>query len=334
MEYSLESLLESYCRQGLMSHYCVGWGDYSRPELTSTWIGDRSRSFDLASLTKVLCTLPLVLQSVRNNKVSLEASLGEIFRTLGREIPGELSGLSLRSIISHRSGLPAWMNFWIRVLGEAPVCVDGLSVLELIAAAFRSRPTVAATYSDLGFIVLGILLECLEQSPVDVQLGKFYGSQRGVYYPRRRKDDNFVGTGYCPIRERRLVGEVHDENCWALGGVSGHAGVFGSGLDIAHSLACQDQAGMIAQIALESQKDMKRRTGDKPTFGWFTESSSYRPELLVLKHLGFTGTAVWILPTTKLFVVLLTNRVISSRRSSWINPLRQKVFERVLEETL
>ena len=155
----------------------------------------------------------------------------------------------------------------------------------------------------------------------------------------RFSPDEFASTGYCPRRKRALWGEVHDSNCFALGGVSGHAGLFGSardvGLLVSELLACYEGAGsgMFATRRIREMFDyLNPVAGSTWRLGFDSPSprNSSAGELFSrhsVGHLGFTGTSFWLDLDARLMVILLTNRVALRPRSAALKKFRPVIHD-------
>jgi CubicO group peptidase (beta-lactamase class C family) len=147
------------------------------------------------------------------------------------------------------------------------------------------------------------------------------------------KKDRSVPTAYCPVRQRQLIGEVHDENAWAMGGFAGHAGLFGSGEGLTRFLRALWRHEDSRQVFSENFAEAAS-PGDS-LLGWrkgVDESARTFAEGRGCGQLGFTGTAFWVDPLTKSYAVVLTNRVISGRVSPAIKRFRAEVFAELWNE--
>jgi CubicO group peptidase (beta-lactamase class C family) len=196
-------------------------------------------------------------------------------------------------------------------------------------------------YSDLGFILLGKVLEGKYGLPLDVLFLEFQRelglppAHRLYYAPQLRPEDVqlcVVETTYCPLRQRWLRGEVHDENCAAMGGVSGHAGLFGSGRGIYEFLAAlwahpvgdllkRAQVQGITQVPLLGPGLYGWRLGNNDSASPFGDGKS-------IGHQGFTGVDLWVEPQTGRLMVSLTNRIMAGRVSPWMTQFRQEICRR------
>jgi CubicO group peptidase (beta-lactamase class C family) len=308
-------------------------------------IGDDT-IFDLASLTKVIATTTLAMRAIDDGRLSLDepvsARLPE-WRGADRE------SVTVRDLLAHCSGLPAYLPFFHdhtgRVEFEPAICRIPLEY------APRSR----AVYSDLGFILLGFILEDARRPPgprgrmdpalsLSGQFGKvasFVTTEPLAFNPPRAWRPRIAPTELDPWRGRTLVGEVHDENAWALGGAAGHAGLFGTvaavgafARAVLHTLAGER---ILAQPAT-LQEFARRRTevpGSSRALGWDTmlptSSCGTRLSPTAIGHTGFTGTSLWIDADRDLYVALLTNRVYPTRGNNLIRAMRPALHDDVVE---
>jgi len=317
---------------------------------------DARTCFDLASLTKVLATTPLVLLSIQRGRLELETPvhrLLEEYAGQGRE------PITVRMLLDHSSGLAAWRPYYEKVRsadGEIwPATVKGQEAVRRMVAAEapEAPPGSRALYSDLNFILLDWILERVNGRPTDVLFAEwlaepltleslfFVDLKSPVKAARARREHAFAATERCPWRGRILIGEVHDENSYAMGGVSGHAGLFGTIRDAAamadawldsflHSGGFFEQ-GLATQFWQKSEVPCSTRA-----LGFDTPSprASQAGGLLgprTVGQLGFTGTSLWIDPDRELIVVLLTNRVHPTRENGAIKQFRPALHERVAE---
>jgi len=280
-----------------------------RPLAADAW-------FDLASLTKVILTTTAVLRLAEDGRLDLEAPLALPLPDLLQVTAGHpLRQRTPAQLLSHTAGLPAWAPLY--TLGIPP---DTLKAYVMQ----REWPLGDDVYSDLGFILLGILVERLSGTPLRRQpqaLG--LGPGLGFDPPRA----NTVSTEHCQWRGRVLRGEVHDENAFAFGGVAGHAGLFGTAagvLGFAHRLLAAD---LLAPATLDR---LAVRRGATHGLGWQVRHAGWLGGDTcgerTIGHTGFTGTGLWIDFDRGLAWTLLTNRVHPSRhRETPLQAVRRAV---------
>ena len=279
--------------------------------------------FDLASLTKVLLTVPAVLHLVEEGALDLSDPIARPLPDLSQVDGNEtLRSITISDLLTHRAGLPAW----------APIYTWGGDSERLKAAVLQTAWTIGQPcYSDIGFILLGMAVERLrDKSLADLPLPD------GLTADPEATDT--AATERCPWRGRVLRGEVHDENAFSLGGLAGHAGLFGTVdgvLSAAHALMAGQwltPAGLAALAAprtatraLGWQRRHEEPVGAEPPW---TGGSLCSPS--TLGHTGFTGTGLWIDLDRGLAWTLLTNRVHPSRHAeTGIQDLRRAVGNRV-----
>jgi CubicO group peptidase (beta-lactamase class C family) len=285
--------------------------------------------WDLASLTKVVASTSVAARLVDRGALDLDARVARYFPEFtggGRE------RVTVRMLLDHTSGLPAWLALW----REAPSRDAG--VARIASEPLRRPPGTSAVYSDLNAILLGAVLERAGGASLDVLV------QHEVVEPL-----GLVATGYRlppPARARSaptsrepgliVRGEVHDLNAAFLGGVSGHAGLFSTGQDLARVAQAWLGNGSVAGrqwISRETVALFLRGSPESGTrlIGWDTpdtamvQPSSYgeRPRPGTYGHTGWTGTQMWIDPENDRFVVLLTNRAYEPRIRKTFDAMRE-----------
>lgn len=313
--------------------------------------------FDVSSLTKPLATTVAVMLLIRAGRLRLDDRLSRVFHNFG--VHGK-SHVTVRHLLSHCSGLPAWRPFFeeLRALERRAGRVNLLGTAEARAYVYRSiersrleyEPGTRAVYSDLGFMLLGALVEDLGGEPLD----RF--CHRRIFRPLGLRSTGFVDlamlrarrlepvtemiapTERCPWRRKLLWGEVHDDNAWAMGGVAGHAGLFSSAQDIdrllCHLEACHARDGGSLPQALLREFWRPDRTvpGSTWCLGWDSpspenSSAGTRFSARSVGHLGFTGTSVWIDLERSRHVILLSNRVHPTRNNDAIRAFRPRLHD-------
>lgn len=285
-----------------------------RPLSRDTW-------FDLASLTKVLLTVPGLLRLVEDGRLDLDDPLGKRLPELADPA---VRALSLRACLSHQSGLVPHekLYLWPGPDGAARPTPDALKALVLA----RAWPVGAPAYSDINYILAGLILERLGDRPLAEALPPPAGLAA-----RPPPGASVAATEYCPWRGRMLVGEVHDENAAALGGLAGHAGLFGT-VDGVLDFAALLLDGLLLSPA--AQAAMLRPHGPTRALGWERPYPQWTGGSLcgagAIGHLGFTGTGLWLDPERGIGWALLTNRVHLGRdRDTGIQDLRRATANRL-----
>jgi CubicO group peptidase (beta-lactamase class C family) len=308
-----------------------------------------STRFDLASVTKPMATATLLAQAVTAGRVDLALPLQH---WLDEARGTALGAAPLWLVGCHASGAVAWLDF---ALQTRALAADPAARREAICAAVCTQPLqsaagVQAVYSDLGYMALGWVLERVFDTTLDVafadNIARPLGLQAG-FRPlgRRMPAEAIVATEIWPTRcadGRALSGEVHDDNCAALGGVAGHAGLFASAPDVLQWATCWLRAAQGRPEPLGLAPPLVRRwlatAGAAHTswrLGWDTpsqpgSSAGQRAPADAFGHLGFTGTSVWLSPAADTAVVLLTNRVHPGREATAaIRALRPAVHDAI-----
>jgi serine-type D-Ala-D-Ala carboxypeptidase len=292
--------------------------------------------FDLSSLTKVLSTTPLVMQQVERGAVALDDPLARHFASWQGE---DRAAVTIRDVLSHTAGLPGG---WVQLFREH----QGAGAYERAIARIPLEypPRTRSVYSDLGFMLLGFLLD--RGVSLSTRLATLLG-QMGIvdlmqFNPPALWARRIAPTEIDPWRERLLVGEVDDENAAALGGIAGHSGLFGTvaavGEHARHLLQILD--GRTGAFRRDTLEEFIRRQDNAPgssrALGWDTmlptSSCGTRMSPRAFGHTGFTGTSLWIDPDRGVYVVLLTNRVHPTSGNMAIREVRAALHDAVMED--
>ncbi len=316
-----------------------------------------STIYDLASLTKPLVTVTSLLLLTQRGKVALDDSLQRIFAELEGSPIGQAT---VRDLLTHRSGLPGWRPLYERLeaRGLVPGGADGnQSIKSAMLELIRDEPLIyergeRSLYSDLGFILLGLLVERLSGIALDrwceEAIARPLGADLLLFCPvtgdRQPPIDvaRIAPTEWDERRQRLLRGEVHDENAGAMGGVAGHAGLFGT----VESVLAVSGAWLSAYHGKESMLDgalvrqftMRQESAFQSSWalGWDTPSAPSSSGACFSEqsfgHLGYTGTSLWIDPLCELEVVLLSNRVHPCRTNEKIKVFRPRIHDLVYRE--
>ncbi|WP_456385020.1 serine hydrolase domain-containing protein [Desulfolithobacter sp.] len=319
----------------------------------STGYGEREQEvnqntvFDLASLTKPLVTTLSLLTLIGEQRTTWDTSLGD---HLGAGIGSDKKNIPLRYLVSHCSGMSPYRPFF---KSFRPYCSrEGRKkLLSLVASEpLLHTPGEYFCYSDLGFILLGEVVEQCSSSSLDnffrKRLSRSLGLERDLFFrpqPFRQqvKDrERFAATEKCLWRGRVVRGEVHDEHCYLMGGVAGHAGLFGTVrgvLGLCMAILNHWRGRAMLPFDPELLQGALKRTGKKTTwclgFDTPTPGRSSGGRLLSpdsVGHLGFTGTSFWIDPEKETIIVLLTNRVHPSRKNQKIKEFRPWFHDRII----
>ena len=241
-------------------------------------------------------------------------------------------------MLAHCAGFPAYRPFYRTLQGEdafeAGICATPLEYV----------PRSQSIYSDLGFMLLGIVLGrgVALQQRFDAMWAQMATGEDLQFLPPARWRSRIAPTEQDPWRQRLLVGEVHDENAAALGGVAGHAGLFGTapavGAFARHLFQVLDgRTGVFAESSL--RRFITRREGipgSSRALAWdtmrTTSSCGTRMSPAAFGHTGFTGTSLWLDPATSVYVVLLSNRVHPTRTNDRIQQVRPALHDAVMSE--
>ncbi len=305
--------------------------------------------YDLASLTKPLATASSLLLLVQEERLSLTQQLGTI---LPEAKDVALGSVSLKDLLCHRSGLPAWRPFYEAFSPELSEESEARqqrmrAVLDMIVKEpLADSPSSTSVYSDLGYILLGCVIE-----RVTGQVLQDFCEQR-IFEPLQAsplsfgasclkdfQSDHIAPTEQDAWRGRLLQGEVHDENAAALGGIAGHAGLFGTAEAVGQiTKAWLD--GSFGRPSIFKQDVVQQFTTAQPgtswALGWDTPSQPsssgqwFSPESF--GHLGFTGTSIWIDPVRELEVIFLSNRVHPTRENPAIKTFRPKLHDVIIQK--
>jgi CubicO group peptidase (beta-lactamase class C family) len=291
--------------------------------------------FDLASLTKPIATASSVLALAEDGEFHLGEEVGRFLPLPGAD---PLEGVTLRHLLTHTSGLPAWCRYHSQELGRE-------EILRRTRATERERPIGARfVYSDLGYILLGAVVEAVTgKSLADFARARLFeplGMVDTTFCPAETLRDRIADTR-CPDRGRVLVGEVHDGNANAMGGIAGHAGLFSTVLDVARFARMLLRGGRgegcrvlgPLTVGAMSRNALGPQVGGC-SFGWFTPPNGMLPAGDFLPgdafgHTGFTGTSIVVVPSLDLAAIWLTNRVTSESDGGDFLRLRRRFHNAV-----
>jgi CubicO group peptidase (beta-lactamase class C family) len=300
--------------------------------------------FDLASLTKPLATTLAIMQLVDHGLISLDHELGNILPEFRNQ---DKSKIKIKHLLYHTSGLPDYRPYY-KIIADLAVESRIESLRRLLVKEPLANPIGRQVlYSDIGFMVLRWMVEHISACRLDHFVAdRIYHPLgiRDLFFvdlnssPRSRK---FAATERCPWRNTLLEGKVHDENAYAVGGIEGHAGLFGTAESIHMLLSTllSDFHGG-PSIKLFSQKIVdrffKRLPNTDKALGFDTPSKrdSSAGRLFSSRsvgHLGFTGTSFWMDLNHRIIVILLTNRVHPERGNEAIKTFRPLVHDTVMQ---
>lgn len=293
--------------------------------------------FDLASLTKPLATTLAVMKLCEMGKLEIDTPLGRLFDEFGPD----KAKIRIRHLLAHTAGLPAHQPYYRSLMAHPPDRRKPILRQWLVQEPMVRPAGQAPEYSDLGFMILEWAIERAAgqglarfvksgfYEPLDIGLGFGTGAITGW------EDIAIAATEHCPWRKRLLRGEVHDENTWAVGGVCGQAGLFGSASDLGRLLeyllaAYHGKGGLVSPESVRTFFKPQQNAGR--ALGFDTPSGplpgcGHLFSANTVGHLGFTGTSFWMDLDQSIIAVLLTNRVHPSRNNQGIRAFRPRIHD-------
>lgn len=295
-----------------------------------------STLWDMASLTKVTALTTAMMQLWERGLVDLDAPVQRYLPAF----QGPLKTLvTVRHLLTHSSGLPGWRPLYQE--GHTPD-----SILHLVyATPLDTVPGTRMVYSDLGAILLGQIVVRVGGQPfdryVEERIFRPLGLSDTRYRPPRELWDRVAPTEVDTAwRKRQVRGEVHDENTYALGGISSHAGLFSSARDMARFARMLLGGGELDGVRIVGAETIARFTAlqdstlSNRALGWEKpngrNSAGHRLSPRAFGHTGFTGTSIWIDPANDVFILLLTNRVNPTRARTGIFRVRSDLADAVM----
>ncbi len=326
----------------VLIHEAFGLGDLTTGIPVST-----RTIFDLASLTKPLATTLAVMKLMERDLLSLDHTLGDVMPTCRGT---DKAGISVRHLLYHNSGLPDYRPYFKELAEETQTGRRDSILAWVLDEPLAHSIGEKVVYSDLGFILLRGIVETVSGCRLDdivrdeiylpLQLTDLFF----VDVENPRPGERFAATEDCPWRHTRIRGVVHDENAYTVGGVDGHAGLFGTTVDV-HCLLVEIlatysggrschifESGLLREF-LDYGKGTERALGfDRPAAkgsaagGYFSRNS--------VGHLGFTGTSFWMDLDRSIIIILLTNRVHPCRDNEKIRAFRPILHDAVMETLL
>lgn len=315
---------------------------YARGRLSPEAIAaevDHGTIFDLASLTKVLATTPIGLILVTTGRLDLDAPVASFLSAWsGRD----RESVRVRDLFEHSSGLPPHRRYFETMAGRFAYEVA------IAGEPLDYEPRSRSIYTDLGFILLGFILEDVAGAPLDTQFRDWQRMAGGrgplSFSPPAEWRSLTATTGLDSWRGRVLQGEVHDENAAALGGVAAHAGLFGTAAAVGETARWwlarlsgvpDSRTGISSDAAISFTTRSKVQDSSR-ALGWDTmlptSSCGTRLSSRAIGHTGFTGTSLWIDPTRDLYVVLLTNYVHGALDRDRIRQVRRAFHDAVMDD--
>ncbi|HEX9107847.1 MAG TPA: serine hydrolase [Longimicrobiales bacterium] len=374
MDPAVDAALDSVMRAGIAAGAAPGaflvvgrWGRIVEERgfghtdtAQSSPVPDEGTLWDLASLTKVVATTTSAMILQEQGRLDIDRPVSAYLPEFNAP---DKAGITVRMLLEHRGGLEAGANLARSYRGREQF------LQQINARPLAYTPGDSSIYSDWDFVLMGLIVESLSGEPLD----RF--AREHVFAPLGMKDTDYqpLAPGTAPLppdtnctalmsqatparlariaptewdRETRpghLWGIVHDNNACALGGVSGHAGLFSSGHDLAVFAQMLLNEGEYNGVRILKPQTVatwtsRQRPGSSRALGWDTPSGNssaghfFGPR--AFGHTGYTGTSIWIDPERGLFVVLLTNRVNPTSQNNRHEPLRRAVADTVQEAIL
>jgi len=295
-----------------------------------------SSIFDLASVTKVVATTAMAMILYERGLLDLEVPVTAIVPEFMNK-DERRRDVTVRMLLAHSAGLPAYEKLFLRAQTREA----------LLRAAFSTPltavPGARAEYSDIGFIILGIILERLADEPLDVlcqrEIFGPLGMTHTTFNPTPALKDSIPPTADDrTFRHRIIQGEVQDENASVLGGIAGHAGLFSTAEDLALFAHAMLNGGRpilrSSTVELFSRRESVPE-GTSRALGWDTRSAPSQSgksfSSRSFGHLGYTGTSLWIDPDRQLSITLLTNRTWADYQNQAIKQVRPAFHDAVIE---
>jgi CubicO group peptidase (beta-lactamase class C family) len=294
--------------------------------------------YDLASLTKVLAATPLAMELVDAGRLALDDEIGwwsPAWQGSDRR------SVQVRDLLEHASGLPAHRRYFETLSGRA-------SFETAIAhEPLAYPPRTASIYSDAGFMLLGFILE----RAAGTDLGRWFARWKTdalgadpplAYLPADSWRPRLAPTEDDPWRGRMLIGEVHDENASALGGVAAHAGLFGTAAAVGAAarwwmrLIGGEDLPLVRGATAQRFAARSSVPGSSRAMGWDTmlpaSSCGTKMSASAIGHTGFTGTSLWIDPARDVYLAFLSNRVHPTRAGEVMKAIRPALHDAVADD--
>jgi CubicO group peptidase (beta-lactamase class C family) len=324
--------------RGILAEFGAGHLDWKKsPHPT------RETLWDLASLTKIIATTTAMAQLVERGAVSLDAPAQ---RYLPDWIGAGMESVTVRHLLTHSSGLPSFRPYDNQTHNP-----DSLTRL-LFTTQLERRAGERMVYSDIGAFVMGQIIERVSGLPLDQYVAaNITGPLRlreTRFNPPRSWRKRIAPTEFDSLRGGLVHGAVHDERAYYLGGVAAHAGLFGSGRDVARFTTMMLRGGTLDGARILRPETIDRFTAfadstfsnrglgwqkvERPEMPWRT-SSAWAGQFMSSRaygHTGFTGTSIAIDPELDLFIILLSNRVNPTRNNQKISDVRRQLADAVV----
>jgi CubicO group peptidase (beta-lactamase class C family) len=308
--------------------YQGAWGDAdseSKKPAAETTI------YDLASLTKPVATATTLMLALERGLLTLETPVSRYF-----DNAGHLKDVTVRHLITHTGGLPAWRPIYKQAKGRDE------SIQAVLNVPLDRKPGDGYTYSDLGYILLGAIIEKVFERPLNElvreQIAVPLGMNDTGFNPPDETQAHIAPTANCSMREGKILkGEVHDANAAVMEGVAGHAGLFSTLEDLIRYAQMLLRGGRpllayyTVQQMLAAQVTLPGQSLGWHTLGFFAHPNSYLPRgdifpTRCVGHSGFTGTVLLLDPQVELGIILLTNHVYYSDEKTAYLDYRRRIL--------
>jgi CubicO group peptidase (beta-lactamase class C family) len=343
----LSALLDEAARVRVFSAWQFAVGAGSRRAQgaggrTSYWPDsaavDDATVFDIGSVTKVTVTTTLAAIAASQHKLDFETPVARWFPALSGTA---FDTVVVADVLAHASGLVGWYPMFRETAGDDLDRWLG----ERLPSLLRRPPRAAVEYSDVGFVLLGRIVECVLDTDLASAFARHVAGPWGLettgYAPPAGRA--VAATEWCLLRKRLLVGEVFDENAAFLRRPTGHAGLFSTAGDLARwashwldAVSGRSVPGLAPEIAARMVRRSDRAPESSWCLGWDGKSAGAstagtRFSDRSFGHLGFPGSSVWIDPERQAYAILLTNRVHPSRFDDRIRLVRPRFHDAVAE---
>ena len=301
--------------------------------------------YDVASLTKILSTTPIVMKLVSQKKLNLDHSVKQFFPNFSGPLKDKVT---IKHLLTHSSGIEPYYEFFL----ENPIKSKNEIINDIINRELIFDPGIDMKYSDLGIILLGEIIQIIQNKSLDDLTNKYvfnpFNMQNSFYNPDKNILDKIVPTEVDNRFRKKLVhGEVHDENAFILDGIAPHAGIFSNAMDIGNYFQMLLNGGtwlgkryFKKSIVEEFTNRQNLPENSDRAIGFDTPSQNGKSSagdyfgVKSFGHLGFTGTSVWADPESEIIIVLLTNRVYPSRDKKGIYHARRQIHNSIMKEIL
>jgi CubicO group peptidase (beta-lactamase class C family) len=291
--------------------------------------------FDLASLTKPTITATSIMILVDRGLININDSASKFLEEL---LNTNKKRITIKQLLTHTSGLPDWRALY--VIGQNYSEIFN----EVINTELQHKPGSIYIYSDLGYILLGEVI----QRVTSISLHEFaytnilkpLNMEDSLFNPNIANKNNCAATEFSALRNGIINGEVHDNNAYYMGGISGHAGLFSKAKDLFFFCQMILNKGIFNNVRILSSEitEIMTKNAIKPLgfegLGFFIKGNSSSNNYLLTDeafgHTGFTGTCFWVDPNFELVIILLTNRIHPTRNNNSHIALRTEFINEVV----